>query len=67
MVTVIASLPKVIVFVALGTPSSEHSKGARVGKVIAIGVVVVITCMYTPSPPLSLSLSPPPGPLASAL
>lgn len=44
MATVIASLPKVIVFVALGTPSSEHSKGARVGKVIAIGVVVVITC-----------------------
>lgn len=49
MVTVIASLPKVIVFVALGTPSSEHSKGARAGKVIAIGVVVVITCTYLPS------------------
>lgn len=49
MVTVIASLPKVIVFVALGTPSSEHSKGARAGKVIAIGVVVVITRTYTSS------------------
>lgn len=43
MATVIASLPKVIVFVALGTPSSEHSKGARAGKIIAIGVLIVIT------------------------
>ncbi|CAN8105041.1 unnamed protein product [Discula destructiva] len=47
MATVILSLPKVIVFVALGTPSSEHSKGARVGKVIAIGVLVVITLFAT--------------------
>lgn len=46
MATVIASLPKTIVFVALGTPSSEHSKGARAGKVIAIAVLVVITCEY---------------------
>lgn len=44
MATVVASLPKVIVFVALGTPSSEHSKGARAGKIIAIGVLIVITC-----------------------
>lgn len=49
MGTVIASLPKVIVFVALGTPSSEHSKGAKAGKIIAIGVVVVITRTYLTS------------------
>lgn len=47
MATVIASLPKVIVFVALGTPSSEHSKGARAAKIVAIGVVVVITCAFS--------------------
>ncbi|KAJ4421126.1 hypothetical protein N0V82_003890 [Gnomoniopsis sp. IMI 355080] len=47
MATVIASLPKVIVFVALGTPTSEHSKGAKAGKVVAIGVVVVITLFAT--------------------
>lgn len=43
MSTVILSLPKSIVFVALGAPSSENSKGAKVGKVIAIGVLVVVT------------------------
>ncbi|KUJ20791.1 uncharacterized protein LY89DRAFT_578995 [Mollisia scopiformis] len=43
MSTVILSLPKSMVFVALGAPSSEHSKGAKVGKVIAIGIVVAIT------------------------
>ncbi|KAJ4388105.1 hypothetical protein N0V93_008710 [Gnomoniopsis smithogilvyi] len=47
MATVIASLPKVIVFVALGTPSSEHSKGARAAKIVAIGIVVVITLFAT--------------------
>lgn len=43
MATVIASLPKIIVFVALGTPSSEKIKGAKAGKIIAIGVLCVIT------------------------
>jgi hypothetical protein len=43
MTTVILSLPKSLVFVALGAPSSEGSKGTKVGKVIAIGVVVAIT------------------------
>lgn len=56
LATVILSLPKVIVFVALGTPSSEHSKGAKAGKVVAIGVVVVITCKSTVSLPVCLSV-----------
>ncbi|RDW57210.1 hypothetical protein BP5796_12660 [Coleophoma crateriformis] len=43
MVTVFLSLPKSIVFVALGTGSSENSKAVKWGKVVAIGVVVVIT------------------------
>jgi hypothetical protein len=43
MVTVILSLPKTMVFVALGTPSSETRKGTKYAKVVAIGVVVVIT------------------------
>lgn len=43
MSTVVLSLPKTMVFVALGTPSSESSKGAKIGKVIAIGIVVAIT------------------------
>jgi len=43
MATVILSLPKSMVFVALGSPSSEHSKGAKWGKVVAIGIVVLIT------------------------
>ncbi|KAN0094098.1 hypothetical protein V8E51_017282 [Hyaloscypha variabilis] len=43
MTTVILSLPKSMVFVALGTPSSEGSKGTKYAKVVAIGVVVAIT------------------------
>lgn len=46
MATVVLSLPKNMVFVALGTPASENSKGAKWAKVVAIGVVVVITCKY---------------------
>lgn len=44
MSTVILSLPKSIVFVILGTPSSENSQAAKYAKVIAILVLVVITC-----------------------
>ena len=43
MVTVILSLPKSIVFVVLGSPTAKNSKGAKWAKVVAIGVVVVIT------------------------
>ena len=43
MVTVVLSLPKTIVFVVLGTPTAKNSKGAKWAKVVAIGVVVVIT------------------------
>ncbi|KAL2062177.1 hypothetical protein VTL71DRAFT_6443 [Oculimacula yallundae] len=43
MITVILSLPKSVVFVALGSPSSKGSKAAKWGKVAAIAVVVVIT------------------------
>lgn len=43
MVTVILSLPKSMVFVALGSPSSKNSKAAKYGKVVAIAVVVIIT------------------------
>lgn len=43
MTTVIISLPKSIIFVALGAPSSENSKGVKVAKVIAIGIVVLIS------------------------
>jgi len=43
MVTVILSLPKAMVFVALGTPSSEHSKGGKWAKIIAIAIVVLVT------------------------
>jgi hypothetical protein len=43
MSTVILSLPKSMVFVALGTPSSESTKATKYGKVVAIGVVVAIT------------------------
>lgn len=44
MTTIILFLPKAIIFVALETPSSEHSKGAKVGKVIAVAVLVAVTC-----------------------
>lgn len=43
MVTVVLSLPKSMVFVALGSPSSKNSKAAKYGKVVAIAVVVIIT------------------------
>lgn len=43
MTTVILSLPKQIVFVALGSPSTQNAKGAKAGKIVAIAVVVVIT------------------------
>jgi hypothetical protein len=47
MITVILSLPKSMVFVALGTPSSESSKGLKYAKVVAIGVLVAITSKHT--------------------
>ncbi|KAH9214077.1 hypothetical protein DL95DRAFT_390027 [Leptodontidium sp. 2 PMI_412] len=43
MATVVLSLPKSMVFVALGSPSSKNSKAAKWGKVAAIAVVVIIT------------------------
>ncbi|TVY23993.1 Golgi apparatus membrane protein [Lachnellula hyalina] len=43
MATVFLSLPKSMVFVALGSPSSEGSKAAKWGKVVAIGIVVIIS------------------------
>jgi len=48
MITVVLSLPKSMVFVALGTPSSESSKGTKYAKVVAIGVVVLITSKQFP-------------------
>ena len=36
-----------MVFVALGTPSSESSKGGKYGKVVAILVVVAITSKFS--------------------
>ncbi|KAG0650676.1 Golgi apparatus membrane TVP38 [Hyphodiscus hymeniophilus] len=39
----IISLPKTIVFVVLGAPTAKNSKGAKWAKVVAIGVVVIIT------------------------
>jgi uncharacterized membrane protein YdjX (TVP38/TMEM64 family) len=47
MITVILSLPKTMVFVALGNPNSENSKGNKYAKVVAIGVLVVITSSYS--------------------
>ena len=46
MTTVLLSLPKSVVFVALGTPSSEGTKATKYGKVAAIVVVVAITSMH---------------------
>lgn len=43
MVTVLISLPKQIIFVILGSPSNQSSQGAKWAKVIAIGVLVIIT------------------------
>ncbi|KAE8444554.1 hypothetical protein EG329_014478 [Mollisiaceae sp. DMI_Dod_QoI] len=43
MVTVLLSLPKSMVFVALGAPTSKNSKAAKYGKVIAVAVVVAVT------------------------
>ena len=56
MITVILSLPKSIIFVILGTPSSENSKGAKYAKVIAIGVVIAITGRYPQKKPIALSI-----------
>jgi hypothetical protein len=53
MATVILSLPKSIVFVALGSPGSEHSKGAKYGKVVAIGVLIAVTRKFTSPQPTS--------------
>lgn len=47
MTTVILSLPKAIIFVALGTPGSK-SKAEKYAKVIAILVLVVITSRCPP-------------------
>lgn len=58
MVTVILSLPKSIVFVALGSPSSQNSKGVKWAKVVAIGVVVVITSEFSPSRDIRRALVP---------
>lgn len=46
MSTVILSLPKSIVLVALGAPSSEQSKGVKVAKVLAIGFLVIVTSKF---------------------
>lgn len=54
MVSVVISLPKQIVFVALGNPDKEHTTGAKVGKVIAVGVLCVISRKSRPSPPLTV-------------
>lgn len=43
MVTVILSLPKSIIFVALGSPASKNSDAAKWGKLAAVAVVVIIT------------------------
>ena len=43
MVTVVLSLPKQIIFVVLGSPNNKGKTGAKVGKVIAFGVLAIIT------------------------
>jgi len=47
MATVILSLPKSMVFVALGSPGSENSKATKYGKVVAVGVVIAISGKYS--------------------
>jgi len=47
MVSVILSLPKQIIFVVLGDPSSRGKTGARIGKVIAVAILVLITLYGT--------------------
>jgi hypothetical protein len=49
MGTVFLSLPKQIIFVVLGTPSSENSKAAKYAKIIAIIFLVFITSKYFPN------------------
>lgn len=44
MVTVVLSLPKQIVFVVLGSPTNKGKTGAKLGKVIAFGVLALVTC-----------------------
>ncbi|CAD6571353.1 MAG: Tlg2-vesicle protein [Cyphobasidiales sp. Tagirdzhanova-0007] len=43
MASVILSLPKTIVFVALGNPNNSHKASIKVGKVIAFGVLALVT------------------------
>lgn len=47
MVSVILSLPKQIIFVVLGDPSSKGKTGAKIGKVIAVAVLVLVTLYGT--------------------
>lgn len=47
MISVVLSLPKQIIFVVLGDPSSKGKTGAKIGKVIAVGVLVLITLYGT--------------------
>lgn len=47
MVTVILSLPKTMIFVALGNSDSETSKVAKYGKILAILVVVGISSKHS--------------------
>lgn len=47
MVSVILSLPKQIIFVVLGDPSNKGETGAKIGKVIAVGVLVIVTLYGT--------------------
>lgn len=47
MISVILSLPKQIIFVVLGDPSSKGKTGAKIGKVIAVAVLVIVTLFGT--------------------
>lgn len=47
MVSVILSLPKQIIFVVLGDPTSKGKTGAKIGKVIAVAVLVIVTLYGT--------------------
>lgn len=42
--TVFLSLPKTIIFVALGNPNNSGKHGVTIAKVIAFGVVAIVTC-----------------------
>ncbi|KAK9900402.1 hypothetical protein P389DRAFT_11847 [Cystobasidium minutum MCA 4210] len=47
MLTVVLSLPKQIIFVVLGDPSAKGKTGAKIGKVVAVGVLVIVTLLGT--------------------